>query len=184
MIRHARYFRIGLLSLSWLTGCAVNTARTESSAQRKMLSLLMPSRIEIVEPFTRIKSFDNDSVPDGIEVFLQAVNFLDNAGLMIVGDIRIELYEYVQASGDRKGRRLEYWNVPLITTEDQRTHWNRVTQMYELQLRVDAEILPGSKRYVLALIYNSPLGEHLTDECTVEYNTATGPMGGTRASVR
>ncbi len=184
MIKHVRYFLIGLFSLSGLAGCATNTARMDSSAQRKMLSLLMPRRIEIVEPFTRIKSFDDDSIPDGIEVLLQAVNALDNAGLMIVGDLRIELYEYVKASGDQKGRRLEYWNVPLTTSEDQRTHWNRVTQMYELQLRVDPEVLPGSKRYVLAVIYNSPLGEHLTDEYTIEYNTATGPMGGTRASAR
>lgn len=178
-IMHARYSQSISLCLVLVGGCAANSSRYDAASQRKLLSLLMPSRIEIVEPFTRVKSFDNDSTPDGIEVLLQAVNSLDNAGLMIVGDLRIELYEYVLASGDQKGRRLEYWQVPLATSEDQRTYWNRVTQMYELQLSVDSDIIPSSRRYVLAVVYNSPLGEHLTDECIIEYNPAAGPMGQT-----
>ena len=144
-----------------------------------MLELLMPSRIEIVEPFTRVKSFDENSRPDGIELLFQAVNSLDNPGLMVAGTIRVELFEYVPASAEQKGRRFEQWDVELATAEQQRRHWNQVTQMYEFQLGIDAERLPQVETYVLAVTYSSPLGTHLTDECTIEYRPGTGSSIGT-----
>ena len=149
-----------------------------------MLALLMPTRIEIVEPFTRVKSFDDDSTPDGIELLLQAVNSLDNPGLMIVGDIRVELYNYVPASGNRKGARIEMWDVRLSTKKEQRTYWNRITQMYEFRLAVDADTIPTANKYVLLVTYNSPLGDHLTDECIIARRTSTLPLGSSRRTGR
>ena len=140
----------------------------------------MPSRIEIVEPFTHLASFDDDKVPDGIELLVQAVNSLDNPGQMIAGVVSIELYEYVPASGDRKGSRLEHWDVQLVTAEDQRSHWNRVTQMYEFKLRVDPTAIPVASRYVLAVTYRSPLGEFLTDEFLIKYHSSALPPSGSR----
>ena len=160
-----------------LTGCAASPLDTDAAAQRKMLALLMPSRIQIVEPFTRVKSFDDDSTPDGIELFLQAVNSLGNAGLNIVGTVRAELYEYVPTSAESKGRRLEHWQVELATSAQQRTYWNGLTQMYEFQLAIDPAKIPGATRYVLAVSYHSPLGEHLTDEYVISYRSASGAPG-------
>ena len=151
---------------------------TDNAAHRRMLALLMPTRIEIVEPFTRVKSFDDDNIPDGIELLLQAVNSLDNPGLMIVGDLNVELYEYVPASADHKGRLLENWPIELSTDEHQRTYWNRLTQMYEFRLGVDPTGAPAGGRHVLAVTYNSPLGDHLTDEAVIEYRAASPPLGG------
>lgn len=156
----------------------------DEDARRSMLALLMPSRIEIVEPFTRVTSFNQTTTPDGIEVLLQAVNSLDNPGLMIAGDIRIELYEYLAASADPKGRRLEHWNVELSTAKQQREHWNHVTQMYEFRLRVDTAVIPDAKQYVLAVTYNSPLGDHLMDTCTIGYRPTTRPFGERRTGRR
>ena len=147
-----------------------------------MLAMLMPTRIEIVEPFTRVKSFDDDAVPDGIEVLIQAVNALDNPGVMVVGSLHLELYEYVPASADRKGRQLARWNVDLTTTKSQRTHWNRLTQMYEFRLGVDPTQISARGDYILVVTYSSPLGDHLTDEVLIAYRRKSGPLGGSAAS--
>ncbi len=184
MRNHSSLIHIGLITLVTLGGCASTPQRVDEAAKRRMLSLLMPSRVEIVEPFTRVRSFDDDAAPDGIELLLQAVNSLDNPGLMVVGDIQVELYEHVPASGDRKGARVERWNVPLSTAEHQRTYWNQVTQMYEFRLTVDTKALPVDAKYVLLVTYNSPLGEHLTDECIITRRSTALPLGGARRSGR
>lgn len=173
---HNALIQMASTTLLVLTGCATAPI-SQDTTQLQALSLLMPKRIEIVEPFTRVTSFDEDASPDGIELLLQAVNSLDNPGVMIVGEIRFELFEFIPASGDRKGRRLEYWDVALVSKEDQRDHWNQVTQMYEFRLRVDPSVLPIEDRYVLAVTYQSPLGDRLSTDCLIEYKKRGGPMG-------
>ncbi|UCC32161.1 MAG: hypothetical protein JSU86_07740 [Phycisphaerales bacterium] len=163
----------GLMLLTGFNGCAAPPRALDDAAQRKMLALLMPSRVEIVEPFTRVKSFDDNATPDGIELLIQAVNALDNPGLMIAGRVRVELYEYVPASADQKGRRLEHWDIELTTAHEQRTYWNALTQMYEFQLGIDPAKIPPADKYVLAVTYTSPLGDRLTDEFLISYKTAT-----------
>jgi len=170
-----------VLVLVGLAGCARRVFLPDDAGQRHMLNLLMPSRIEIVEPFTRVKSFDDDLVPDGIELLLQAVNPLDNPGLMIVGQVRVELYEYIPASSEPKGRRLEYWDVELATSKNQMTHWNQLTQMYEFRLGVDPARIAPADKYILAVTYTSPLGQHLVDECSIEWRTMTAPLSGLRS---
>lgn len=159
--------------LMLLAGCAAPPRAVDDAAQRQMLALLMPSRVEIVEPFTRVKSFDDNATPDGIELLIQAVNALDNPGLMIAGRVRVELYEYVPASADQRGRRLEHWDIELTTAQEQRTYWNTLTQMYEFRLGIDPTEIPPADKYVLAVTYTSPLGDHLTDEFLISYKRAT-----------
>lgn len=163
--------RICMLSLTCplLAGCSSTPKLPDKSARQDMLALLMPSRIEIVEPFTRVKSFDEDATPDGIELLLRAVNSLDNPGLMIVGTVRVDLHEYVSASANSKGKRLEQWDIELTTVAQQRTYWNQLTQMYEFRLGVDPSVIPPAGKYVLAVTYGSPLGERLTDEYVLEH---------------
>lgn len=144
--------------------------RAERDGGDEMVSLLMPSRIEIVEPFTRVRDFDHDNTEDGIELLLQAVNSMDNPGLQIVGNVRVELYELVEASALTRGRRLEQWSVDLSSVELQQKHWNQLTQMYEFKLEVDPAVLPRRRKYVLAVTYNTPQGVHLMDECVLEYD--------------
>ncbi len=135
-----------------------------------MVSLLMPSRIEIVEPFTRVRDFDQDNALNGIELLMQAVNSLGNTGLQIVGNMRIELYEFVEASAEPKGARIDHWAVDLSSVEMQQKHWNQLTQMYEFRLEVDPAVLPRKRKFVLAVTYDTPQGIHLTDECVLEYD--------------
>ena len=135
-----------------------------------MISLLMPNRIDIVEPFTRVRDFDNNGSLDGIELLMQAVNSLDNPGLQIVGNVRVELFEFVEASAEPRGARIDRWDVDLSSVELQKKHWNQLTQMYEFRLAVDPAILPRKRKFVLAATYNTPQGEHLIDECHLEYD--------------
>lgn len=134
------------------------------------MALLKPCRIEIIEPFTRVRDFDQDNELDGIELLMQAVNSQDNPGLQIVGNVRIELYEFVEASADPKGRRVDRWAVDLSSVELQQKHWSQLTQMYEFRLEVDPAVLPRKRKYVLAVTYDTPDGIHLMDECVLEYD--------------
>lgn len=154
-------------------GCAGATPQIDDAAQQQMLELLLPGRIEIVEPFTRVKSFDDDAIPDGIELLLQAVNPLDNPGLMIVGRVRVELYEYLPATGDHKGRRMENWDIELVTSEQQHTHWNALTQMYEFRLGINPETIAPAEKFVLSATYLPPVGDRLSDECVLQYDAAS-----------
>lgn len=182
---HARirvaYLILAILSAWSVSGCATTPDYTDPKARQKALELLMPERIEIVKPFTRVKSFDDDASPDGIELLLQAVNPLGNVGLMIVGVIRVELYEHVQASGIPTGKRLDSWTIDLASEESQRRYWNHVTQMYQLRLKINPAVVSVARRYVLVVTYTSPLGEHLTDDCVIERRAISGPLGGARA---
>ncbi len=165
-----------------LAGCAAPNSGIDDPAKRAMLDLLLPTRVEIVEPFTRVRSFDDDLDPDGIEVLLQAINGMDNRGLMIAGTVRIELFEQIPGSADRKGRRLEHWDVDLTTQENQKRFWNQLTQMYEFRLGVDLTRIPTAGKFVLLTTYNSPLGEHLNDECVLTYLGTKQESRETRAS--
>jgi len=161
-------------------GCKSAPRAGDEAARREMFALLMPERIEIVKPFTRVKSFDRDNKPDGIELLLRAVNSLDNPGLMIVGHVRVELFEHVEASAEPKGRRLDHWDIDLSSAARQKAFWNQLTQMYEFHLGIDPAVLPREKALVMAVTYNSPLGEHLTDECVIEYHGPGVALGGSR----
>jgi hypothetical protein len=174
----ARSFLPASVLVLALAGCAATPPAQDDTAQREMLALLMPSRIEIVEPFTQVKSFDDAAALNGIELLLQAVNSLGSRGLPIVGHVRVELFEHLPASGQRKGQRIEHWEISLADVEQQRRYWNDVTQMYKFMLLVDEIPVPVAETYVLAVTYNSPLGEHLTSECLISYRLAPRPLGG------
>jgi hypothetical protein len=156
-----------------LAGCVATPAAKDAAMQREMVAMVLPSSIEIVGPFTRVSDFDDKPGPDGIEVVVRAVNPLGNPGVMIVGDVRAELYEFIPASAEHKGRRLEHWDIALRTAEDQRRYWNRLTQMYEFRLGLNLEQLVLAERYVVFLTYNSPLGEHISAEHVMDASSAS-----------
>lgn len=174
---HAR--QITLVALFLLPGCATTPEAKLEAENRRVLALLLPSGVEIIEPFTRIANFDDDPKPDGIEIMLQAKNPLDSPCLMMVGSVRVELFEFVPASAEQKGRRIEFWNVDLTKPEDQERHWNRVTQMYEFRLGVDTARVPLAQKYLLEVTYNSPLGGHHSDHMVLEPGAAVVRPGPT-----
>lgn len=150
-----------------VAGCYSPPKTVPRTTNPDMLAILLPSRIEIVEPFTQVGSVDEKGKPDWIELWLQAENALDSPGLMIAGKLLVELYEFIPASGYSKGRRLDHWNIDLVTIEDQRNYWNAVTQMYEFRLGLNPQRIRGADKYVLAVTYYPPGGDRLMDEMVI-----------------
>jgi hypothetical protein len=46
-----------------------------------------------------------------------------------------------------------------------------MTQMYEFRLGVDPGQIPAADKYVLAVTYTAPFGDHLSDECVISKET-------------
>lgn len=147
-------------------GCATRTVDFDDATVRKMISLLMPERI-IVEPFSGLKSFDGDDQPDGLEVVLRTEDAFGDP-VKLAGSLRVGLYTFRPASGETKGRQIEQWEVPLVTQRDQETYWNQFTQRYEMPLELDVGSVAQADKYVIEVVYNTPLGEHMTTEYVYE----------------
>jgi hypothetical protein len=135
----------------------------------EMFSLMLPQELKI-QPFTRIQSFDDDEIPDGI---LAVVRPLDRFGdpVKAVGLFYFELWSYRDASGDRKGERLAFWERNIATAEEVRLYWTRV-QMYEFRLAWTEgveDIRPGRK-YILTATYRAPWEETIRDEYVFEFH--------------
>lgn len=147
-----------------LTGFGCAEKRGDVGA---MVELLMPREVRIVESFTEFVSFDDDETPDGLSVMLQPIDSFGDS-VKIAGQVRVELYYYLQASGNRAGRRVcEPWEIVLDSQDDQRLYWNNVTGMYEIPLKLPKGLKLGARKYVVLVTYNTPLETHLTDETII-----------------
>jgi len=144
------------------------------TAQEEAVKMLLPERIKI-EPFTCVKSFDRDEIPDGIDVRLRP---LDRFGdpIKIVGTLQFELYSYRKASADRKGKQLQFWQVSLRSPKQQRRYWDATSQMYEFPLLWEGSP-PSTDKCVLLVTYQSPWDERLEDEYVLRLPTPTGILG-------
>jgi len=152
--------------LQTVGGCAPRALDVDDPATAQMVSLLMPERI-IVEPFTGLKSFDDDDRPDGLELVLRPVDSFDDP-VKIAGNVRVELYTFRPASGEPKGQRIQQWDISLTSERAQRTYWNHFTQMYEVPLELDVNATEIAEKYVVEVTYNTPLGEHMISEFVFE----------------
>ena len=77
-------------ALWWTGACAAPEGPGGNLARERMLTLLLPRSVEIVSPFTRVQSVPPDHTEVRLELRLRASNALDNPGLMVVGDVRVE----------------------------------------------------------------------------------------------
>jgi hypothetical protein len=138
---------------------------TSQPANFGQYDLLAPATIEIL-PFSKPRSFDDDQIPDGIEVVLRP---LDSFGdqTKAVGLFRFELYLFQKASAEPKGARIGFWEENLSTREAQLLHWDRITRTYRFRLSLAGQaIKPG--KYVLETTYLAPTGQRLTDTYIIE----------------
>lgn len=157
-----------MLLLAPASGCSRKRVGIDDPDARQMVELLMPQRIKIVEAFTKFRSFDEDELPDGIELMLQPVDSFGDP-VKIAGTIRVELYTYLAASGNREGTRVcDPWEVELLTEDDQEMFWHMVTGMYEIPLEFPAGVSSFSDKYLLKVTYGTPLSSYMTDECVLD----------------
>lgn len=166
------------------TGCSAPPKATSTATTDQMLTLLMPTRIEVVKPSTRVRSLSGSGKPEVLELLVRGYTLLENPGALLVGQVRVELFGYQPASANNKGPRITLWEVPLDTQEQQLRFWNPVIQMYEFQLGIEAGAIPPAEKYVLAVTYNTPLGQHLTDEIIFDLHSSAGGVTLTRPEGR
>lgn len=157
-----------LVPIALASGCRGPQGPEYDAAERQaLLEGIAADKIEIVAPFTKPASFDDDPLPDGISVVLSAV---DKQGerIKITGQIVFELYTYRPASADPKGQQLQTWQLGLAGDKDQRTYWNHTTRMYDFPLQVTLDTWPGGSKFVLLARYNNPWNEHLQDQAIID----------------
>jgi hypothetical protein len=152
--------------MAWkVTDPAVKATSQPAGDVQQQMSLLLPTKIDIM-PFTKPKSWNDDPMPDGIEVVLRP---LDSFGdqTKAIGLFRFELYLFQKASSDSKGQRIGFWQEDLSTRESQYKHWDRITRTYRFRLSWAGEaVRPG--KYVLEVTYVSPSGSRLSDSYIIE----------------
>jgi len=144
------------------TGMHVTPAGTVSNSttcSRAQLDLILPAKIEVL-PFTKPRSWDGDSIPDGIEVVLRPLDYFGDQ-TKAVGTFRFELYTFQKADSDPKGERFGFWQEDLTSRQAQEQHWDRITSTYRFRLGWSGpEARPG--KYVLEVTYISPDGRRIT----------------------
>ncbi|HPF41609.1 MAG TPA: hypothetical protein P5081_16570 [Phycisphaerae bacterium] len=168
------FFRLTLLmGVAW--GLASNAAcgrgeisdTGEGPTKEQLVEYYSPATIQIL-PFTKVRSFDDDIVPDGLAVSLRP---LDGAGdpVKAYGSFLFELYAFRPATATHRGERLQSWTQTIRTPEDQRTFWERVTSTYEFQLAWEGNPLPNNQKYLLSASFEAPGAERLFDEYEFEF---------------
>ncbi len=133
----------------------------------ELVAFYSPTRIEIKQ-FTKVRSFDDDPIPDGIAVSLEAS---DQAGdpIKVFGDFLFELYAYQPATMQHRGERLQLWEQP-VRLEDQQQFWNKPTRSYEFFLSWEGQALPPNKKYILTASFESGPGTvRLFDDYEFEF---------------
>jgi hypothetical protein len=162
---------MGLVTLCLATvGCHTTgpDAHPTEKERLDMLSLMLPEQIEIL-PFTRITSFDADEVPDGLQVVIQPTDRFGDP-VKAVGYFYFELWTHRDASADRKGERLAYWDRSLTSADDVKLSWTHA-RMYEFQLAWTRglEAVRPNRKYILIASYRTPWDETIQDEYVINF---------------
>lgn len=145
-----------------------------------MLSLMLPSEIKI-QPFTRIRSFNEDEIPDGILAVVRPVDQFKDP-VKAVGLFYFELWSYREASNDRKGERLEFWEKSLGSAADVKQYWTRA-QMYEFQLAwtQGAGAVRPDQKYLFTVTYRTPWDTTMQDEYVLQFHASGDEAAGPQA---
>lgn len=161
-----------VLLAALLAGCKSNPTITPAAGEA--MSMLAVRQIKI-QPFTKIKSFDDDKIPDGIAVVVQPTDQFGDP-VKAVGHLYFELYAYQAASGERKGQRLEFWDRTIATPADMKLYWDRTAQMYQFPLAWTQGVpAVPSRKLILTVTYRTPWDLTLTDELIMDVPVAKPP---------
>jgi hypothetical protein len=119
-----------------------------------------PAKIDIM-PLTELVPAGSGEQDWMINVYL---GLLDSFGSQVKspGVFRFELYEYVQRSGEPKGRRIAVWpDIDLTDPVLNNNYWRDFLRAYQFALPVEP---PATNSYILQATFLSPPGKRLTDE--------------------
>jgi hypothetical protein len=162
------------MAVAWAAAATVLTAAGCESTPKvtpgesDALGMLVARDIRI-QPFTKIRSFDDDAIPDGIDVLVRATDQFGDP-VKAVGHFYFELYSYRKASGDPKGERIEFWDRTIASAKDVRLYWDRTAQMYEFPLAWTQGQPPApNRKYILTVTYRAPWDETFEDQFVMDF---------------
>jgi hypothetical protein len=117
-----------------------------------------------VHPFTSVKDWTGDGRPDGIEALIELQDrFRDPT--KATGTVLFELFTYRRSYPDPRGDRLAAWKGSLLTLEEQRMHWNRISRTYSFQLAYPD--VRADHSYVLVVWFEHS-GRRMTSQVVLE----------------
>jgi len=120
-----------------------------------------------VHPFTSI-TFDPEQNSLVLEVRME---LLDQVGDVTkgVGDFRFELYaDKLKASLRGVDERLNVWDGPVSTLEQNRQHYDSITRTYSFKLRLDPAP-PADQKLRLVAQFTDPSGKRILAEAPLSY---------------
>jgi len=158
----------GALSLApLLMGC--QPASRADDRVRTDATMFGPTDLRI-HPFTSIKDWDADGQSNGLEALIELQDrFRDPT--KATGTVIFELYSYERTQADHRGTRLAYWRGTLLTLEEQKMHWNRISRTYSFQLAYPE--ISTNKSYVLEVWFEHA-GKRLTSQVVLETQEPKG----------
>jgi hypothetical protein len=147
MHRAARFLLF--TTIATLTSCQRSSQTVEKESAD--VPLFAPTDIR-VHPFTAVKDWTGEGRPDGVEVLVELQDrFRDPA--KATGTALFELFSYQRNHADPRGDRLAAWRGSVMTLEEQRTHWNRISRTYSFQLAYPQ--VRTDKAYVLQVWFDT-----------------------------
>jgi hypothetical protein len=144
---------IMLLAMVVLCGCSMQPAPQPRTAEEDRLFGPVSMKLDT---FSKVKDWNNDNVPDGIEALIE---FDDQFGdrTKASGVLIFELYDYRPYWPDPRGPRLANpWTASLTTYEDQKAHWETASGAYMFRLAFDQA--SWNYNYVLTAAFQSSAG--------------------------
>ncbi|MDY6913600.1 MAG: hypothetical protein SVT52_03985 [Planctomycetota bacterium] len=125
------------------------------------INLLMPKAVRI-HPFTGTRTFEGTGGLKGLNVRIELLDGYGDSAKGF-GNFRFELYRFLAYNNDCKGRKLATWDVPLMDSKANLTHWDNITRTYEFKLQWDKPI-PVGRRLVVVAVFTSPFTQRLFAE--------------------
>jgi len=106
----------------------------------------------VIGYFTETRNFGGNEGESGIEVRLRP---LDQFGdpTKAIGSYRIEVFEYRQYSGEKRGVRLGHWFISVLDIESNRKYYDAVDRSYVFPLLWDKTVEAGKMVVVQATFY-------------------------------
>ena len=129
-------------------------ATSHIAAAAQWYELFGPKSCEVTNS-TRFADFDGDGTSDGLAVW---VLLKDQFGdpVKALGDFRIEAFQYVPRSLDKRGAQKCNWFVSVMSGEEARKYYDAFDRSYRFPLKFAAA--PGDDRLLVQATYYLPDG--------------------------
>jgi hypothetical protein len=147
-----------------LLGCS--SAKNPEPRTAGEAAMFAPAAMRVHPIFTRVKDFNGDNFPDGIDALLE---FQDQFGdaTKASGRAIFELYAFQKFDPTHKGKRLvNPWIGELESLDDQRLRWNRTSRTYSFPLQYDQ--VSATATYILTVEFQMSNGARYYDQIVLE----------------